>query len=67
MMDKESLIGFKNIANQRERNNYSGITCITCINISILVYISSSTEWQQISDDEKKDMGLSFRDNGEFW
>ena len=29
--------------------------------------LSRSREWQQVSDKEKKRIGLEFEDDGEFW
>lgn len=43
--------------------------------ILLLVFVSHnddfillrSPEWKKVSDSEKKELGLTFADNGEFW
>lgn len=30
-------------------------------------YLFRSAEWKKVSDGEKKELGLTFADNGEFW
>ena len=34
---------------------------------TVLISYFRSPEWNKVSDSQKKDLGLTFDDNGEFW